>query len=1049
MDESIMRAVWAARVWIIVSAIASAATAQSAGTAGSGVSQALLDAGSARTWISISSDTKFIASAGARDVTTWDRESGQVVFHREASPGAPFFALFADHGSLVATSAADGRSLAIQDATTGAVIGPWRGPKGSGGFRFAKIQLGVSVDFVRLAPSGAHAAFAGKVAGYTPNVTPEKYCAGDREQDHVFVVNATTGDLVFDLSIAGPIPGAQSSPKRMSARRRVADLRFSRDGISIAAIADDGAAFVWDLATGELLISRRWVPTPAPAPDDLMTSILQWTRAPSLLVHRRLTVGADGVRSVDVVGVGGASVATPYWSPAASNSKEATSKSSDGAARTCVVSGDARFAVASRARSSATPNDAELEIVDLRAHAVLGSIVVAADDVPCRVAFADDGNGLAIATNTGTVAWMTMDEVRALARDHGRVRLLPRARPEIALTPPAVPKPVARADDARPTKKDPPPNPPARGGGRRRGDGSSAPRPNRPTPPPKDASPPIKAAPGSLLDLLTGPEKPTNAGKQPGRRPMPALDLSDDVACAFELAEIASLPYYLETYHGNAAGYDRYSEDPVLLDRSARLWRLTRSTASALASGAETVKSIWSDNWRLFLANRDFGLTPENQSRRTQDLLVGQFASMAVQEVAAQLTRDRISTAVTGPNGKLQQIEQMSNEPSALEVFLEQDRYRKYTETSSAIDRMRSVSEEIDVASGILQDRLNNVWREGLSGRLVAARGVLPATTLLNIVAPADLPGMFQNGLAAVGFRNAQKTVLTRVLIALTVESRSGELSSWYGFVPRLSPGETLVALPACTAIRFMRHRTSGRATFSAWSDQGSQEGQVCETAAERVQPNTAAEARADAACRQELESLNERAPKAERQMQIARARYGEPADPVATRWRLAKALRAYPTQRIGSKLTYVRVAPFDDAQDVVSMTFGVDTDHGMVEFAVDGRFEEEVGRGSVIAINIQTAIEPVLRPSDAPGADVRSAVTSAAIERWKRREVWLLTSPFDIAHMNDDGFINRLSRAGLPESPEDIRLKLRRTMSEKAESVMILGPNDKILFQN
>lgn len=574
----------------------------------------------------------------------------------------------------------------------------------------------------------------------------------------------------------------------------------------------------------------------------------------------------------------------------------------------------------------------------------------------------------------------------------------------------------------------------------------------------------------SILDLLAGKsDTPIIPPRAQPLRPGLDLDLHDRTACIAALASLASLPYQIDSKkHRGAVGLDPDAESWTLLDESARLFALQSADDAEVRDIARLLQEIWIENWRVHAANEVYGGS-QDWSARSLWQRVATVGTYVAGKDLATTTRDRKEMVCTGPDGRPMVTLVLSDEPSELEHMIDAAFASAQESNGSEHDRRRAISQDLDAVRGLAHERLLRLWKERLEPLAHAAAGPITDTAPVRVLSTFDVESTRAQGwgASALVVTTAGNEAITDVTIRVDCRSGLGEAMNWFGHLARLEPGQQWLLYPA--GLWWGALLTTGQieGTVSVWSTQGS-------FPSIAVAAGNGMGAGNKYVHDQRLRDIQEHLPAAPR-TQAALSRLGPPArDPVAARADLLQALgkgvtlEGYAKQRDGD-LIMTANAPCRLTVDELDVASGAITISltmwalGDKPVPVQGRIEEEVARGCVLALHLSPILEERALAArrarvsvsnhaafDASAAKERAQWARDA-DRWRSREIWLATDLFDIVALQvarENPMAGALYDLASGRPIPDLRRVERLQRTVPAELVVFADSNGQLFAQ-
>lgn len=601
-------------------------------------------------------------------------------------------------------------------------------------------------------------------------------------------------------------------------------------------------------------------------------------------------------------------------------------------------------------------------------------------------------------------------------------------------------------------------------------------------------------------------DKATAPMVQPIRAPLAPLDLADADACIRELAELASFGYILndlEGWRSNAVGWfpPGYPDNLAALDYAARFSRLAGTPHEDIRALSERVRRLWENSWRLGWVEQDFGMTWNKAMSLNGAKLLASFGYVVAKDVGVTQMRERTyGPAYRDAYGLYHQEVTISDEPSALERVADRLLPQALDALEADESNWKRVSSEASTARGMLEDQLAELWKTELLPRLQGqanggAKTLISAGNAQDIMRDERLHDTSFIDFGRTAFRNASGGDLTHVAAELVMTDNFGDSCSWYAYFPKLGADDACLTLPMGTfyALQYQFAREI-RATITIAASEGSQ---TIEATHRRTDVGVEGAKRTDAELAayhgQLTDCITRMIGPASKMLSILPRLYGVPRDPVAARAALEHAVTIGQTYSIesGDLAGRIPVRPesvvFDapgPASNLFTATLTLSTPAGPMNRQVFGRVEEEPERGCVLVLNTTPMVTDALqrvrdaereqrqkeldekaktrpRPSGNAGRpaslqpntkrpgffDTPRLHAPTDLEAWKRREVWLATSPRDKLGVNDPSPFSLAARTTPPKEYQSAVAK--RTVfihhAEDAQFIIFVDPSGKL----
>lgn len=582
---------------------------------------------------------------------------------------------------------------------------------------------------------------------------------------------------------------------------------------------------------------------------------------------------------------------------------------------------------------------------------------------------------------------------------------------------------------------------------------------------------------------------------QPGRSRLREIDLSDADACVREIAELASFGSILNNvdgFHPNAVGMDPYPDDVVLLDYVARYSRLTQCKDEHVRSLAARARTLWEDSWRLNCADQDFGLTWNSELSLASAALGSMLGYVVAKDIGPALRDRKIDREYRDANGVYHQDVVVSDEPCALEIAADEFLPRAIDALKASQDKRAHATQQIAVARGLVQDRMAKLWATEL-WPLLTRQPVPKEDQLVTIGALSQVstdPELLSFPFGMTGFRNTSSAALHRVAARLTATDEFGDSTVWYAYLPTFAANAVCVILPSGVFTELHLYAAGEiHSTLSVHCLEGQHDLTSDQTYPKATRngvdftPDDRKRKRDETIAR-----LTRLLSPASELLHRLPSIYGAPRDPVAAQAELVKSLLSHPQFKIDVEMPIKPIAVafenVDARTGTVNAAITFSTPAGQVSYTVPGRIEEEVERGSVLALYTHDIFLEVARKQaadastrdrggdkapgapgrrrgavDATGLPTRREGAGSAnplrphapidIDSWKRREVWLLTSLRDMESLKGNDPLGRWIDPPQPLcKPGARRMRVRSEHAAKAELLVFLSPSGELSLQ-
>lgn len=575
------------------------------------------------------------------------------------------------------------------------------------------------------------------------------------------------------------------------------------------------------------------------------------------------------------------------------------------------------------------------------------------------------------------------------------------------------------------------------------------------------------------------PPSPDPQPVRPSRQP---VDLNDSPACLYELADIASLPLWMNTAAAcRSLGLSGFPDEIKLriLDATVRLDHLMESPDPEFRLLVAEVRPMLVDVWRVYRGFDEFGLTHESEERLkpTWGQLVGYLVAMGVEEMLSPR-----EARWREPNGT-ERVEVLRTDDTPLQQELNANLEAR----SEAADRERKERRE---NNGLLNAALGNVycelavwWERKLLPRLKSLPRPAGQPPLLSIQPAERIPRYggthFWADFGTTIIRSQGTQTLNHVVVEFKVVGNLGVRLNWYGYIPKLPPGNLAYFYPVGPGdTAFKKASVSAQGVASFYCAEGEQlDTKVSFKTAisESGKPTTIAQ---NTELHNKLVSARLRtAPAAARLLADLRGLYANPQNPATLRPILQSKLKigrdyhgAFTTDAGEVSTVTIHVESIESPAAVPGR-LTLATANGSRTFELLGRWEEEAERGCVLAFidrlspyesdawaeiernreapRIHTVPQrggggggnnPFLPSTEALATNLAQRQARGlqhglekTMERqrlWVSREYWVLTSPFEIAfftpiiHRDD---VSVYLTPGTPAYEQEIERRERR----------------------
>lgn len=521
---------------------------------------------------------------------------------------------------------------------------------------------------------------------------------------------------------------------------------------------------------------------------------------------------------------------------------------------------------------------------------------------------------------------------------------------------------------------------------------------------------------------------------QPSPRPLEPLDLQDEKAVLYELAELASFEYHREgdtdsTINGVGRGSQIFPIDGIeQMRRAMRFDRLQKSPDRDIREIAAKVRAISEDVYRLNRANHDYGLVYGlEEYLRLKGLAFPTMAAFAhwnqLESASEQAwTEERLPDGRIARHFDEARFRELSSRPSALAGLFQMSGESVKANVENELKQRKLMASRTGALRGLLQERMALIWRESLLRRIEKLSGPeldKPPVELgpppMNTKAPPPLFG-------SIRFQNRSGRELQHSTLAVKLKDDLGQESEWYCHFAVLETRKYFdIIYPNGSRNIVPGSANSIDGSFSYLSDRGRLLEQPIKLDSKRSTPLSEARrekiAQAIAANRKEDDL---RRSEEQEMMKALRALYPAVQNPETGRERLLKAIgknRRFQTtfyvsqKQVPAKLELEQMAP--DSKEWKA-TLEVAADDKDEKYALMGRIADEPNRGSVLAFvhiegeahETKPAREVAERIAKVSGqykgaADVARELASRTeklsklrLERWKKGGLPLITSP-------------------------------------------------------
>jgi hypothetical protein len=339
--------------------------------------------------------------------------------------------------------------------------------------------------------------------------------------------------------------------------------------------------------------------------------------------------------------------------------------------------------------------------------------------------------------------------------------------------------------------------------------------------PSKPANATVAAHPNSGPRLLYQPEPGGWHGAQPVRPELQPLALDDREACLNELATLASFPLFLNFYEkrqGPGVPYWGEPSDEISvaewIDLTVRIDRLQRCRLPEIHDRAVQLQGILVDLWRTWRAAREIGFA-------------WRMRELDHTETGARMSR--MWTAVTSSTRDVTDYEFGAYRihhfgPTAEELDSMEDDLETAGSAQQARAQLEDYYRKLCGAEDAAFDELSVFWERNLLALLEtrtngASAGTLliPSTRILPCSSGYECKGTI---LGSVALANASGGVLSNLVIHVEEQGYLGDHLRWFGFIPRLAPGDIFYTHNAGKRARVMtRAGTATSATVTAWTE--------------------------------------------------------------------------------------------------------------------------------------------------------------------------------------------------------------------------------------
>jgi hypothetical protein len=534
------------------------------------------------------------------------------------------------------------------------------------------------------------------------------------------------------------------------------------------------------------------------------------------------------------------------------------------------------------------------------------------------------------------------------------------------------------------------------------------------------------------------------ARTRPVRTP---VDLSDPKACLYELAELASFGLKFNDfydYRANAVGINGV-DTMEQIDRTVRFDRLLKSNDPKFRALVEKVRRISLDVWRTARANRDYGVVGKG------NLEVRAGAKALAYETRRMLEENSARQAAT----------RLVRTPLGVRPEVDQDRFHQLLspylgaqvreQALNEIEQLRKTSRLMTSLQYLLEDQMAQLWREELLPELKKDSGPATDMALLELGQPESLPVLKDERAARASLidekpttiliRNTSGQTLHHVTLEVKLENNLGDQRWWYAYFPVLEPSQYVLNASFNYPWGIDWYSDRIEATVSLFCSEGSvierkveRSPQIVKSYASHRKTNLleGLETREDV-----LTGMHDTQTRAPGVLRLLRETYPPPRNPEAMRAQVASRIKPgnrYRSQVDRNKTVSILFQALDDrpssirAEATIRVNLaayrGPQAAPKVTTYPMLGRFVEEVDRGCVIALvpartNLEQHEEDALErrkssmmdpdPVKRRRAEQIYNQMLARIQRlkketgedreqsWERREIVVLTSPFEI----------------------------------------------------
>ncbi len=279
---------------------------------------------------------------------------------------------------------------------------------------------------------------------------------------------------------------------------------------------------------------------------------------------------------------------------------------------------------------------------------------------------------------------------------------------------------------------------------------------------------------------------------QPGSGQLEPLDLNDEKAVLYEIAELASFEYHREgdtdsTINSVGRSGQIFPIDGVeQMRRAMRFDRLQKSPDREVRELAAQVRALSEQVYTLNRANHDYGLVYGLEAHlKLKGLVFPAIAAIAhwnqLESASEQAwSEERLPDGRIARHFDEARFRELSSRPSAFTGLFQSAGESVKATVENELKQRKLMSSRTDALRGVFQERMARIWRESLLPRLEKLSGPRLDKSPVELGPPPANPKAPPPLFGSIRFQNRTGRELQHSTLAVKLKDDLGQESEWY-----------------------------------------------------------------------------------------------------------------------------------------------------------------------------------------------------------------------------------------------------------------------------